>query len=483
MSPPIHKYLKIVYTKTVANFLLAVPMSLAVSAIAVMARSRPNNSFTDRIQALISHSHILLIGLFLVTAITVYIKQRPRSVYLIDYVCFRAPKTYRVPYASFIEHVHQTSHLSERSIRFLTRLLERSGLGEETSLPTMATYIEGYKYCTPLEEGRKEAELVIFSAIDDLFAKASIDPTTIDIVVVNCSGFSPTPTMPDMIVNKYKMRSDIRSIHLSGMGCSAGLISIELAKNLLQAMPQGARALVVSTETLTPNFYLGNERAMLLPYCLFRMGASAVLLSTSPAKARFRLKCIIRTLTAADDKSYQCIHQEEDDKGNTGVNLSTDLIDVASNTFKTNITTVAPLILPVSEKLLFARSFISKKLLKMRKKLYMPNLLTGFDHICVHAGGRAVIDGIQRSLRLSDEHVEPSSMTLHRFGNTSSSSLWYELAYVEAKRRMHKGDRVWMIGFGSGFKCNSAVWECIVPAHNGDGPWAGCIHRYPVRIP
>ncbi|CAL4924694.1 unnamed protein product [Urochloa decumbens] len=456
------------------KFILAVvSMSLTTAAIAVMAENNPN----DQTQAL-NHSYILLFGLFLATAVTVYIvKQRPRTVYLIDYACFRAPSTYRVPYATFVEHVRQVSYFSERSIRFMTRLLERSGLGEETSLPRLATYIQGYKYAT-LEEARKEVELVIFSAIDDLFAKASIDPSTIDIVVVNCSGFSPAPSMPDMIVNRYKMRSDIRSFHLSGMGCSAGLISVDLAKNLLQAMPQGARALVVSTETLTPNFYAGNERAMLLPYCLFRMGASAVLLSTSPAKARFRLKGIVRTLTAADDKSYKCIHQEEDDKGNTGANLTTDIVDVAANTLKTNITTLAPLILPVSEKLMFARSFISRKLFK-RTKLYVPNLTTGFDHICVHAGGRAVIDGIQRSLRLSDEHVEPSRMTLHRFGNTSSSSLWYELAYIEAKRHMHKGDRVWMTGFGSGFKCNSAVWECIVSAHDEDGPWAGCIHRYP----
>jgi 3-ketoacyl-CoA synthase len=480
MSPsPIHKFLKIIYTKTANNFLLAASVSLTVAAIVAIARSK-HHDFTEKIQDL-GPSYILCIGLLLVTAVTMHIMQRPCMVYLIDYACFRAPNKYRVPSATFGEHARQTSNFSERSIRFMTRLLERSGLGEETSLPPMVKYLEAYKYCTVLEEAIKEVELVVFSAIDDLFAKTSIDPNTIDIVIVNCSGFSPTPSMPDMIMNKYKMRSDIRSIHLSGMGCSAGLVSVELAKNLLQAMPHGARALVVSTETLTPNYYLGNERAMLLPYCLFRMGGSAVLLSTSSAKARFRLKCIVRTLSAADDKSYRCIHQEEDDKGHTGANLTMDIIDVSANTLKTNITTVAPLILPVSEKLRFALSFVSQKLLKMSTKLYMPNLTTGFQHICVHAGGRAVIDGIQRSLSLSDEHVEPSRMTLHRFGNTSSSSLWYELAYIEAKGRMRKGNRVWMIGFGSGFKCNSAVWECIVPAQNEDGPWAGCIHRYPVH--
>ncbi|GJN00098.1 hypothetical protein PR202_ga17255 [Eleusine coracana subsp. coracana] len=325
-------------------------------------------------------------------------------------------------------------------------------------MPPVSCYIQPQKYCT-WEAAREEAELVVFSAIDELFSKTDIDPRAIDILVVNCSGFSPTPGFPDMIVRKYKMRSDIRNIHLSGMGCSAGIISIELVKNLLQTIPQGAQALVVSTETITPNFYVGNERAMLLPYCLFRMGGAAVLLSTSPVKARFRLKFIIRTLTAADDNSYNCIHQMEDNNGNKGLDLSIDLTAVAARTLKSNISTLAPLVLPPSEKLLFALSFISQKLLKRRVKLYVPDFRTAFEHFCVHAGGRAVIDEVQRSLGLSDEHVEPSRMTLHRFGNTSSSSVWYELAYIEAKGRMRRANRVWMIGFGSGFKFGCLGWK------------------------
>ena len=57
----------------------------------------------------------------------------------------------------------------------------------------------------------------------------------VDIVIVNCSLFNPTPSLSAMVVNHFSMRPDIKSYNLSGMGCSAGIISIGLAKELLQA--------------------------------------------------------------------------------------------------------------------------------------------------------------------------------------------------------------------------------------------------------
>jgi len=37
--------------------------------------------------------------------------------------------------------------------------------------------------------------------------------------------------------------------------------------------------IVVSTENITQNWYFGNERSMLIPNCLFRVGGAAMLLS------------------------------------------------------------------------------------------------------------------------------------------------------------------------------------------------------------
>ena len=58
----------------------------------------------------------------------------------------------------------------------------------------------------------------------------------VDILIVNCSLFNPTPSLSAMIVNHFKFNSNIISYNLSGMGCSAGVIAVGLAKELLQVI-------------------------------------------------------------------------------------------------------------------------------------------------------------------------------------------------------------------------------------------------------
>lgn len=270
------------------------------------------------------------------------------------------------------------------------------------------------------------------------------------------------------------------------MGCSASVIALDLVRHLLQAHAD-CNAVIVSTEILTPNYYGGKEKSMLVPYCLFRMGSTAILLSNNKSfrhRAKYNLLHTLRTHKGADDRAYGCALQEEDSEGKLGVSLSKELMTVAGEALKSNMTTLGHLVLPASEQLLFMINFIGRKIFRLKWKPYIPNFKLAFEHFCIHAGGRAVIDELQNSLQLSTENVEASRMTLHRFGNTSSTSLWYELSYIESKGRMKRGDRVWQIAFGSGFKCNSAVWRCnktiTTPV---DGPWLDCIHRYPVHVP
>ncbi|KAJ8436650.1 hypothetical protein Cgig2_029896 [Carnegiea gigantea] len=410
---------------------------------------------------IVVNSSITLLLVILVVAF--YLKySNSRVIYLLDYACFKPPSTMRVPIASFVEHSKLVFVDNPKAARFQMRILERAGLGDETALPPAIHYIPPEP---TMQRARDEAHLVIFSAVDELLKKTGLRPKDIGILVTNCSIFCPSPSLSSVIINKYKMRSAIKSFSLSGMGCSASPIAVDLASRLLKVQPNSC-ALVVSTEIITPNAYMGAERSMLVPACLFRLGCAAMLLTNKWAKrkqAKYRLLHTIRTHKGADDKAHK------------------------SEALKSNITTLGPLVLPISEKLLFVSNFLAQKILRPRNlRAYVPNFSKAFDHFCIHAGGRAVIDELQKGLRLSGQEVEASRMVLHRFGNTSSSSIWYELSYIEAKGRMKKGDHVWQIAFGSGFKCNSAVWKCnrnIEVESDGVGPWMGCIERYPAHIP
>ena len=414
--------------------------------------------------------------------------RRPRDVYLVDYGCFLGEPQHRVPTATATEHARLMPYLVDsESLDFMLRLHERSGIGEETSIPDSLRYM-------PPDRGvaasRAEAELVIFSAVDSALARAAPalprGAADIDALVVACSFTTLAPEFADLVVNRYGLRADVRTVNLSGMGCSGALICVGLAKNLLQVAPPGTRALVVTTELLSSMFYPGTKREMLVPNVLFRMGAAAMIMSNSAERARFRLGPVVRTLTAAQDRDYRCAFQEEDDEGVTGINLSKDLPAVAANALRRNITALAPAVLPASELLRVAFSFLGHRFLggRAEERCYRPSFHKVFQHFCIHPGGRRVLDEVQRGLGLSDGDMEASRMTLHRFGNMASSSLLYELAYIEAKRRMSKGDRVCMITFSPGIDCSSVVWECIKPAAGPDnGPWAGCIHRYPVKLP
>lgn len=476
------KYVKLGYHYLISHLLTLCLIPVMVITLIEASQTNPNEIHQLWLHLKYNLVSVIVCSTFLVCGSTVYIMTRPRPVYLVDYSCYRAPDELKAPFKRFMDHSRLTGDFDESSLEFQRKILERSGLGEETYFPEAMHSIPPQP---TMAAARLEAEQVMFGALDNLFANTSIKPRNIGILIVNCSLFNPTPSLSAMIVNKYKLRGNIRSFNLGGMGCSAGVIAIDLAKDLLQ-IHRNTYAVVVSTENITQNWYFGNKKAMLIPNCLFRVGGSAVLLSNKShdrRRAKYKLVHVVRTHKGADDKAFRCVYQEQDDAGKTGVSLSKDLMAIAGGALKTNITTLGPIVLPISEQLLFFATLVVKKLFNKNLKPYIPDFKLAFDHFCIHAGGRAVIDELEKNLQLAPMHVEASRMTLHRFGNTSSSSIWYELAYIEAKGRIQKGHRVWQIAFGSGFKCNSAVWQAlrnVKPSRNG--PWEDCIDKYPVQL-
>ncbi|KAJ0985571.1 hypothetical protein J5N97_003927 [Dioscorea zingiberensis] len=269
------------------------------------------------------------------------------------------------------------------------------------------------------------------------------------------------------------------------MGCSSGAAAVDLAARLLRGGGRAARyALVLVTESISLNWYFGDDRSMLVTNCIFRVGCAAALMTSDGARRRdSKLEFLhsLRTHHGADEAAYRAAYQDEDANGNLGVALKKDLIRVAGEGLSVHIRELGQRVLPLVQLVHYGYHGVMGSL-KKDAKPHVPDFTKAFEHICVHTGGKAVIEAVGRLMRLSEDVTEPARMCLHRFGNTSSSLVFYELAYFEAKNRVKKGDRVWMLAFGTGFKVCSLVWKSLQDScMDADNPWTDCINRYPVK--
>merc|ERR1711953_1085823 len=223
----------------------------------------------------------------------------------------------------------------------------------------------------------------------------------------------------------------------------------------------------------TPNFYYGNDKSMMLQNSLFRCGGVALILSSrrsDASRAKYELVYTGR-VQMSDDESVGAVFEKEDSEGYRGVALSKEIVNVASRAMKANFTQLCRSILPFSEKVKVVRSRVAASVVSTLRKVgvsqmsvprsYTPDFTKAVHHFCIHAGGRAVIDGVQKNLNLEERYVEASKRTLEDWGNTSSSSIWYEAEWIERFGNLQAGQRLLQISFGSGFKCNSAVWRAL----------------------
>ena len=350
-----------------------------------------------------------------VLVVLAWLLRMDNPIYLLSFATFKAPDSWKVSQAEIVEMMRRQGCFTEDSLNFMKRLLERSGTGQSTAWPPgiVQCLQDGKKTDRSMEASRKEAETVIFDIVENAFRKANVKPKEIDVLVINCSLFSPTPSLCAMVISKFGLRGDILSFNLSGMGCGASLISVGLAKDLLQRRSFGGKALVVSTEIITPNLYHGNERGFLLQNTLFRCGGAAMVLSNKWSDGRRAWYKLLHTVRVqgTTEEAYNCVYETEDSDGNRGVRLSKEIVKVAGKCMEKNMTMIGPYVLPLSEQFKVVVSLIARFITKTLKGMmtgaanekiaekipnirpYVPDFKRGIDHFCIHAGGRAVIDG------------------------------------------------------------------------------------------
>lgn len=227
------KYVKLGYHYLISNALYVVVITL----IAILSTSPVPAlvAFSDlgRVWDLLKHNLFAIVSCLTLLFFlgTVHFKSRPKAVYLVDFACCKPDASRKTTKLTCMERISKYGTFTYQNIEFQRKIFERSGVGDDTYLPDSVITIPPNP---SLGEARKETEKLMFDAIDDLIAKTGITTTEIAIVVVNCSVFTPLPSLSAMIVNHYKLRANVITYNLGGMGCSAGLISMDLAKDLLK---------------------------------------------------------------------------------------------------------------------------------------------------------------------------------------------------------------------------------------------------------
>ncbi|KAJ0967064.1 hypothetical protein J5N97_023981 [Dioscorea zingiberensis] len=365
------------------------------------------------------------------------------------------------------------------SLPFMAKIISSSSLGEETYFPPSLHHLPPR---TSHEDCIQEVHILLFPILQDLFSKTKISPQQVDILILNCSGFCSTPSLTSIIVNRFAMRDNVRTFNLSGMGCGAGVISIDVARTLL-SLNRGSHAVIVSTEIVSTGWYAGKDPRKLLLNLVFRSGGAAVLLTNKRAgDPKYKLLHLVRTQRAFDDTCYRSAFREEDSEGITGFSIERNLLHVAGELLRSHLMVMGRVVLPFRERVKYVMMVALRRWSEEKGSgPVVPEFRTAVKHYCMPASGRVVIREIGRGMGLGEKEVEAALVTFRRFGNQSSAAMWYQLAYLEGKQRIRKGEKVWQLGMGSGPKCNSVVWERLKVARGEEahkGPWDDCLHRY-----
>ena len=130
--------------------------------------------------------------------------------YLIYFACYKPTENLKISRQAFMDHIRSIGKFNEASLEFQGKAIKRSDMGEETYLPPAV--IANPPIAT-MKEARAEAEMVMFSAIDELFEKTKVRPKDIGVLVVNCGLFNPMPSLFAMVINHDKMKGEKLYIH------------------------------------------------------------------------------------------------------------------------------------------------------------------------------------------------------------------------------------------------------------------------------
>lgn len=193
--------------------------------------------------------------------------------------------------------------------------------------------------------------------------------------------------------------------------------------------------------------------------------------------AKYELLHNVRVHTGQNDASYNCMGWGPDKEGVNGVFLRKDVPLQAAKALEACLRAVAPRILTWGQCAEAAWGMFERAVLGRPVPDYAPDFTRCVDHFALHAGGYAVLKGLQQAMRLPPEKMLPSFGTLRDFGNTSCSTTWYVLAYLETCEDVRRGQTVMQVGIGGGMKAGVNIWRALRDVRSVHSAWRHVAHQ------
>jgi predicted naringenin-chalcone synthase len=265
----------------------------------------------------------------------------------------------------------------------------------------------------------EEAPKLALAAIAKLREQAELGDVT-HLVVASCTGFV-APGI-DQIIARALGLDDVERTLVGFMGCYAAVCALRTAHHIVRSDPK-ARVLTVTVELCTLHLQKTQQLESLLAMLQFSDGAAAALVTAEPGG--FEMSHLF---SAALEDSAELIQWKIGDTGFEMV-LSGEVPQRIQQALEKDAT---------------------------RGKLFNGWAPDSVDSWAVHAGGRSILDAVEKGLELPQGALFASREVLASRGNMSSATLMFVLAMLLERADARRGVA---IAFGPGLAAEGFHFE------------------------
>lgn len=324
--------------------------------------------------------------------------------------------------AQSLEHLlrHYSGKLKPRSLSIIRKLFAHPGIiKRHFAIDDVDSFLTESPDSRIARFNRWSVELSE-KAILNALANVGLSVNSMTGLVVNtCTGYI-CPGISTYLIEKLRLRRDMKVYDLVGSGCGGAIPNLEVAGLLLKNSDDGV-VVSVSVEICSATFQMGDELSLLISNALFGDGASAAVLWNRPSG--LELIASASYYVPEDRDAIRYVHKN----GQLHNQLSTKLDDL-----------VRKAVLQVITKLLEQASLS----------------VADIKHWALHTGGEKIINAVRDEIGLSENQLFHTRKILKEYGNMSSPTVWFVLNEI-LNDGVESGEWCVMVAFGAGLSAHA----------------------------